>query len=157
MIRSRGKCSRLTADGRTAARDAQRYGRSTQTETFGEVRSATSGGSALASVLGVRLDSQHAVQLLHRVAQQILQVADEAVDVALPRRLVDDVLVVVVAQASTQLLVVHLRLVFPLSPATGHLRIQHGFHQNVIVSEKRSFRGVSGFRGNVYRKAVIKK
>lgn len=67
------------------------------------------------------------MQLLHRVAQQILQVADEAVDVTLPRRLVDDVLVVVVAQASTQLLVVHLRLVFPLSPATGHLRITAGF------------------------------
>lgn len=100
------------------------------------------------------------MQLLHRVAQQILQVADEAVDVTLPRRLVDDVLVVVVAQASTQLLVVHLRLVFPLSPATGHLRITAVLeHPSKHDSFRKEifYRGFTlGFRGNVYRKAVIK-
>lgn len=61
------------------------------------------------------------MELLRRVAQQALQVTDEAVDVALPGRLVDDVLVIVVAQATAQLLVVHLGLVFPLAPSPGHL------------------------------------
>lgn len=73
------------------------------------------------SLVGVRLDVQHGVELLGRVAQQALQVADEAVDVAFPGRLVDDVLVVVVAQAAAQLLVVHLGFVFPLAPSPGHL------------------------------------
>lgn len=128
MIRSRVKVSlALGCSQPTQTEEPQREtldaAAARQTETFGEVCNATPEGSALASVLGVRLDSQHAVQLLHRVSQQILQVADEAVDVTLARRLVDDVLVVVVAQASAQLLVVHLRLVLPLSPATGHLRI----------------------------------
>lgn len=36
------------------------------------------------SVLCVGLNSQHAVQLLHSVTQQILQVTDEAVHVAFP-------------------------------------------------------------------------
>jgi len=75
----------------------------------------------MCSLIGVRLNVQHGVQLLGRVAQQALQVTDESVHVALARRLVDDVLVVVVAQASTQLLVVHLGLVFPLAPPPGHL------------------------------------
>lgn len=48
------------------------------------------------SLIGVRLDVQHGVELLRRVAQQALQVTDETVDVAFPGRLVDDVLVVVV-------------------------------------------------------------
>lgn len=61
------------------------------------------------------------MELLGCVAQQALQVADEAVDVAFPSRLVDDVLVVVVAQATAQLLVVHLGFVFPLAPSPGHL------------------------------------
>lgn len=60
--------------------------------------------------------------LLRRLSQHALHVADKAVDVALARRLVDDVLVVVVAQASTQLLVVHLGFVLALAPALGHLR-----------------------------------
>ena len=61
------------------------------------------------------------MELLGRVAQQALQVADETVDVTFPGRLVDDVLVVVVAQAAAQLLVVHLGFVFPLAPSPGHL------------------------------------
>lgn len=59
--------------------------------------------------------------LLRRLSQHALHVADKAVDVALARRLVDDVLVVVVAQASAQLLVVHLGFVLALAPALGHL------------------------------------
>ena len=61
------------------------------------------------------------MQFLGREAQQVLQVAHEAVHVPLPRRLVDDILVVVIAQTPAELLVVHLGLVFPLSPPAGHL------------------------------------
>lgn len=61
------------------------------------------------------------MEFLRREAQQVLQVAHEAVHVALARGLVDDVLVVVVAQAAAQLLVVHLGLVLPLAPPAGHL------------------------------------
>ena len=50
-----------------------------------------------------------------------MHVTDEAVDVALPRRLVDDVLMVVVAQAAAQLLIVHLGLVLTLAPSLSHL------------------------------------
>lgn len=60
--------------------------------------------------------------LLGRLTQHALHVADKAVDVAFAGRLVDDVLVVVVAQASAQLLVVHLGFVLALAPALGHLQ-----------------------------------
>lgn len=49
------------------------------------------------SVLRVGLDAQDGVQFLGREPQQVLEVAHEAVHVALPRRLVDDVLVVIIA------------------------------------------------------------
>lgn len=71
-------------------------------------------------ILGV--DIQHGVELPRLVAQQSLEVADEAVDISLARRLVDDVLVVVVAQAAAKLLVVHLGLVLPSTPQKGYLR-----------------------------------
>lgn len=54
-------------------------------------------GGPRPSVLRVGLDPQDGMQLLRREPQQVLQVADEAVHVALARRLVDDVLVVIVA------------------------------------------------------------
>lgn len=75
-----------------------------------------------ASVLRVRLDAQDGVQFFRCEPQQVLQVAHEAIHVALPCRLVDDVLVVVIAQTAAQLLIVHLGLVLPLSPPAGHLR-----------------------------------
>lgn len=56
---------------------------------------------------------------------QILQVTNEPVHVALAGRLMDDVLVVIVAQAAAQLLVVHLWLVLANAPSTGHLLEQH--------------------------------
>ena len=46
-----------------------------------------------------RLEVDHGMELLGGVAKEGLEVADKPVDVALARRLVDDVLVVVVAQA----------------------------------------------------------
>lgn len=67
-------------------------------------------------------DAQAAQDLLRRLSQHALHVADEAVDVAFARRLVDDVFVVVVAQAAAQLLIVHLWLVLALTPALGHLQ-----------------------------------
>ena len=71
-----------------------------------------------------RLEVDHGMELLGGVAKEGLEVADKPVDVALARRLVDDVLVVVVAQAARQLLVVHLGLVFPQPPSSGDLRKQ---------------------------------
>lgn len=62
--------------------------------------------------------------LLRCLSQHALHVAHEAVHVALARRLVDDVLVVVVTQATTQLLIVHLGFVLALAPALGHLQDQ---------------------------------
>ena len=53
--------------------------------------------------------------------EQVLQVADEAVDVALAGRLVDDVFVVVVAETATEFLVVHLGLVLADAPTARHL------------------------------------
>ena len=48
-------------------------------------------------------------------------VADKAVDISAPRRLVNNVLVVVVTQTATQLLIVHLGLVLASAPASSHL------------------------------------
>ena len=50
-----------------------------------------------------------------------MNVTHEAVHVPLAGRLVDDVLVVVVAQAAAQLLIVHFRLVLAHAPPSGHL------------------------------------
>lgn len=50
-----------------------------------------------------------------------LHVTNKAVDVTLPRRFVNDVFVVVVAQATTQLLIVHFWLVLTLAPPLRHL------------------------------------
>lgn len=64
---------------------------------------------------------QHGVQLPWLISQQALQVADKPVNVAFARCLANDVLVVVVAQTTTQLFVVHLRLVLPPTPKQSHL------------------------------------
>ena len=61
------------------------------------------------------------LQLGERHPEHRLEVADKSVDVALARDLVDDVLVVVVAQAAAQLLVVHLGFVLAGAPAAGDL------------------------------------
>ena len=66
----------------------------------------------------------HAVdgkQLLWCVSDDGQHVTDEAIDVSSTWRLVDDVLVVVISQASTQLLIVHLGFVLSRAPATSHL------------------------------------
>ena len=72
-------------------------------------------------LLNKRLEVDHGMELLWGVAKEGLQIADEPVDVALARRLMDDVLVVVVAQAPTELLVVHLGLVLPHAPSSSNL------------------------------------
>ena len=63
----------------------------------------------------------HVVQLSRRITKKAFQITDEPVDVSLPVRLVDDVLVVVVPQAPGQLLVVHLGLVLAQTPPPRHL------------------------------------
>jgi len=60
-------------------------------------------------------------QLLRRVPDNGQHVAHEAIDVSTPGRLVNDVLVVVVAQTATQFLVVHLGFVLAHAPASRHL------------------------------------
>jgi len=72
-------------------------------------------------VLLVRFEIDHGVQLFRSIPQEILEITDEAVDVSLAGGFVDDVLIVVVAQAATELLVVHLGLVLADAPASGHL------------------------------------
>jgi len=62
-------------------------------------------------------DAVRREELFGRLTDDRRHVADEAVDVAPSRRLVDDVLVVVVAQAAAQLLVVHLGFVLARAPA----------------------------------------
>ena len=64
---------------------------------------------------------QLALELCEGHPQHGFQVTHEAVDIAFPRDLVDDVLVVVVAETATQLLVVHLGLVLARAPSPGHL------------------------------------
>ena len=67
------------------------------------------------------LDSDEVEVLLRAASQKILQIADEAVDVSLARGLHNDLLVVVVPQASAQFLVVHLGLVLANAPTFGDL------------------------------------
>ena len=53
--------------------------------------------------------------------QQILEIANETVDVSFAGGFVDDVFVVVVAQPARQLFIVHFGFVLADAPATGHL------------------------------------
>ena len=64
---------------------------------------------------------QLVLQLIERHPQHGLEVTDKPVHVSLPGHLVDDVLVVVVAETPAQFLVVHLGLVLPRAPPAGHL------------------------------------
>lgn len=73
------------------------------------------------SLVCVGFDVQHGMQLLGRVPQQALKVTHEAVHIAFPCRLVNDVFVIIVAKATAQLLVIHLGFVFPFAPSPGHL------------------------------------
>lgn len=66
------------------------------------------------------------MELLRRVSQETLQVTHKAVHVALARCLVDDVFVVIVAEATAQFLIIHLGLVFPFPPSPGHLKLKMG-------------------------------
>ena len=63
----------------------------------------------------------HGLHLLRPVPQHRLQVTDKSVNIALARRLQDDVLVVIISERAGQLLVVHLGLVLPVAPPGGHL------------------------------------
>ena len=82
-------------------------------------------------LLHQRLEVDHGMEFLWGVAKEGLEVADEPVDVALAGRLVDDVLVVVVAQAAAKLLVVHLGFVFPHAPSSSHLAKMYMFWKQI--------------------------
>lgn len=71
-------------------------------------------------ILLLRLELHHGMQFFRGVAQKGLEITHKAVHISLARRLVNDVFIVVVAQASTQFLIVHLGLVFAHSPATSY-------------------------------------
>ena len=73
------------------------------------------------AVLRSGLDSDEVEVLLRAASQKVLQIADETVDVSLARGLHNDLLVVVVPQASAQFLVVHLGLVLANAPTFGDL------------------------------------
>lgn len=77
--------------------------------------------SSLAVLVLLGCQSIGGEQFLGREAQKVLEVADETVDIPLPGCLVNDVLVVVVAQTPAQLLIVHLRFVLADAPALRHL------------------------------------
>ena len=67
------------------------------------------------------LSFQLVLKLSKRHAKHGLQVTDEAIHVPLAWHLVNDVLVIVVAKASAQLLVVHFRLVLSGPPSSSDL------------------------------------
>lgn len=62
-----------------------------------------------------------------QLPEQALQVVYEAVHISFPSGFVDDILVVVVAEATRQLLVVHLGLVLADAPTPRHLYKQPNF------------------------------
>ena len=66
-------------------------------------------------------DPDQVEELLGLAAQQCLEIADEPVDVPLARSLGDDVLVVVVSEASRKFFVIHFGFVLALAPASRHL------------------------------------
>ena len=68
-------------------------------------------------------NSYQVKKVFRLVPQQVLEVTDKPVDVALARSLVDNVLVIVIAQSSWQLLIVHLGLVLANSPAACNLKV----------------------------------
>lgn len=70
---------------------------------------------------GLHVPLQLVLKLSERHTQHRLQVTHKAIHVSLPGNFVDDVLVIVVAKASAQLLVIHFWLVFPSPPAPGNL------------------------------------
>jgi hypothetical protein len=69
----------------------------------------------------LRLNVTRLEELLGRVSQKAVQVAHEPVHVALARRLVDNVLVVIISESATQFLVVHFGLVFAVAPSARDL------------------------------------
>ena len=82
------------------------------------------------------MNTGYAKKLVRSVAEHSLQVAHEAVDVALPRRLVNDVLIVVVAKASRQLFIVHLRLVLANPPPSSNLGEGENYLKNAIKKKR---------------------
>lgn len=62
------------------------------------------------------------MQLPRLISKKALQVAYEAIDVAFASGFANNVLVIVVAQTTAQLLIIHLRFVLPATPQQCHLK-----------------------------------
>ena len=82
------------------------------------------------------MNTGYAKKLVRSVAEHSLQVAHEAVDVALPRRLVNDVLIIVVAKTTRQLFIVHLRLVLANPPPSSTLGEGENYLKNAIKKKR---------------------
>ena len=76
--------------------------------------------------LQVWLEVHHCMNFLWRISKKSLQITDKPIHVSLPGSFEDNVLVIIISEASRQLLVIHLGLVFPDAPPPGHLvRVGH--------------------------------
>ena len=92
--------------------------------------------SAVVLVGALRHNADEIEEILRFISEQVLQVAHKAVDVALSRRLVNDVLIVVVAKASRQLFIVHLRLVLANPPPSSNLGEGENYLKNAIKKKR---------------------
>lgn len=84
-------------------------------------RQPTNAHSSLVVLVGLRCQVTCLEEFGWSVAQHVLEITNKPIDVAFASCLVDNILVVVISQAPTQLLIVHLRLVFTDTPAPRHL------------------------------------
>lgn len=55
------------------------------------------------------------------IPKKSLQIADETINVTLASSLMNNILVVIITQSPRQFFIVHLRLVLPDAPSSGHL------------------------------------
>ena len=70
-------------------------------------------------------------EVLGFVAKKTLEITNKSVHVSLASSFVNNVLVVIVSQSSGQLLIIHLWLIFTLTPPSGNLeQIKISFIQN---------------------------
>ena len=68
-----------------------------------------------------RTDSARSEQLRRRASQHVLKVTDKPIHISATGRLVNDVLVVIIAQSAAQLFIVHLGFLLTGTPATCDL------------------------------------
>lgn len=94
-------------------------------------------------------DLQYGMELSRLVSQQALQVADEAVHVAFPSCLSNDVFVVVVPETAAQLFIVHLGFILSLTPQQRHLGTMTDIINN--IQRTKMYRNVVELRGITHK------